>query len=393
MSNHSERDHAKLSASGSARWLACPGSVELESHFEDKESSYAAEGTFAHEVAEIKLKMALHEDKRSVLKKQLAALGEIPKDMLRYIDNYVDRVIEVYNEADSLPEHRGKAEILFEQRLDFSHLVPDGFGTGDVIIVNGPMLWIIDFKYGFVPVSAKFNSQARLYALGALNEFEMLHNIKTVRMIIDQPRIDSYSVDEVSVEELKKWGEYYVKPRAEQACSGNGEILPGSHCKYCKAATTCRVRVSEIQAKTSTDFKLLSAFELAELYVWLKEFDPEKFKKGVIAFMTDLAYSGGVEFPGLKVVQSYARGKITDPDAVIAVLVNDFGFGSDELLKPQELKGLTDLRSLLKKQLYETVVEPFVERPASGPKLVPLSDKGQPIKKESAEEDFKDIEI
>ena len=38
--------------------------------------------------------------------------------------------------------------VLIEQRLDFSCYVPDGFGTGDCLIVADKLLHIIDFKYG-----------------------------------------------------------------------------------------------------------------------------------------------------------------------------------------------------------------------------------------------------
>ena len=40
--------HAILSASSSARWMACPPSARAESKVEDKPSVFAAEGTLAH---------------------------------------------------------------------------------------------------------------------------------------------------------------------------------------------------------------------------------------------------------------------------------------------------------------------------------------------------------
>ena len=44
--------HAKLSPSSAERWMSCPGSVALNEGKDDKGSSYAAEGTAAHELAE-----------------------------------------------------------------------------------------------------------------------------------------------------------------------------------------------------------------------------------------------------------------------------------------------------------------------------------------------------
>ena len=55
--NHTERAHALLSASGASRWIACTPSPRLEESFENKSSSFAEEGTLAHEFAEINLRM------------------------------------------------------------------------------------------------------------------------------------------------------------------------------------------------------------------------------------------------------------------------------------------------------------------------------------------------
>ena len=44
-----------MSASSSHRWLMCPPSVKLSEQFEDKPSVSAEEGTFLHELSEMKL--------------------------------------------------------------------------------------------------------------------------------------------------------------------------------------------------------------------------------------------------------------------------------------------------------------------------------------------------
>ena len=54
---HAERDHALLSASGAHRWLYCTPSARLEEGFPDTTSEAAAEGTLAHELAELKVKI------------------------------------------------------------------------------------------------------------------------------------------------------------------------------------------------------------------------------------------------------------------------------------------------------------------------------------------------
>ena len=60
-------------------------------------------------------------------------------------DEYVDFCIETIEAVRaSCPDPL----ILVEHRLDFSEYVPDGFGTGDLVIVADGVLEIVDFKGG-----------------------------------------------------------------------------------------------------------------------------------------------------------------------------------------------------------------------------------------------------
>src|SRR5690606_19680602 len=131
------------------------------------------------------------------------------------------------------------AEIFIEQHLDFSPWVPEGFGTGDVVIIQDGLLEIVDLKYGKgVAVSAEGNPQLRLYALGAVNEFSALFDFERIRTTIVQPRLDSVSSEELTLDELLEWGES-IKPIAQQAYEGKGEFKAGPHCRFCKARRTC----------------------------------------------------------------------------------------------------------------------------------------------------------
>ena len=139
--------------------------------------------------------------------------------------------------------------------MDFGEYVPEGFGTCDNVMIGGDTLSIVDYKHGKgVPVSAVGNPQMRLYALGALKRYAPVFGdaIKKVRMSIDQPRLDSYTTDTITVEELMAWGES-IKPIAQKAFSGLGEFVPGDHCRFCRGKAQCRAR-----ANTNTaleDFK------------------------------------------------------------------------------------------------------------------------------------------
>lgn len=166
--------HAVLSASSSHRWLHCNPSARLELEFEDRETEAAAEGTAAHALAEHKLRKAL----------KMRSTRPVSKydsdEMEMYTDGYLEFVLEAIEEArQDCPDPK----VLIEQRLDFSCYVPDGFGTGDCLIVADKLLHIIDLKYGQgVLVNAEENPQMMLYALGALRIFDCLYDIETVSM-------------------------------------------------------------------------------------------------------------------------------------------------------------------------------------------------------------------
>ena len=226
--------HARLSASGAKKWLNCPGSIQLEENFEDKPSQFAEEGTNAHALGEAKIRLATKEYNRTKYHNAIRNL-EITEDMEDYAESYKNYVIERYNSAlQKTPD----AILMLEQRLDFSKYVPDGFGTGDAVIIAEGKLEIIDLKYGKgVEVSAVDNPQLRLYALGAYEAFDMLYGFDTVETTIYQPRLDNISSENISVAELLEWGES-VKKAAQLANDDSViECVAGKHCDtgFCKA--------------------------------------------------------------------------------------------------------------------------------------------------------------
>ena len=155
-------------------------------------------------------------------------------------DQYAAYVAEQIEEAKT---HCSDPLILIEEKLDFSKWVPEGFGTGDCVIIADDVLHIIDFKYGLgVLVDAEENPQMMCYALGALDTYEYLYSIQTIRMTIFQPRRDNISTYEISRDNLMKWAEEILKPTAALAYNGEGEFHAGDHCQFCKAKATCRKR-------------------------------------------------------------------------------------------------------------------------------------------------------
>ena len=360
------KKHALLGASSSARWLVCTPSARLEAMFPDEQSPYAAEGTVAHDLAESILRHKL-EGKKS------PKLDDYSTEMIEAVNRYVDICEEKVNESRT---RSSDAEAMIEARLDFSRWVPDGFGTGDMVIVADGILEVIDLKYGKgVPVSAIENTQMRLYALGAYDINEFLYDIKSVRMTIVQPRLDSISTDEMALEELLDWGEE-IKPIAQRAFRGEGECTPCDYCNFCKARHTCRALADTCLTAFYKDGgklnQLLTDSEVSDILA-MKDLIT-KWIKGVYDFAYEKALSGEKQWPGYKLVEGTSRRTITDPEAAAKTLL-DNGYKEEDIFKPRELEGITNLQKVLGKKGVTEYLEAYIDKPEGKPTLVPDSDK------------------
>ena len=360
------KKHALLGASSSARWLVCTPSARLEAMFPDEQSPYAAEGTIAHDLAESILRHKLEG-------KKAPKLDDYSTEMIEAVNRYVDICEEKVNESRA---RSSDAEAMIEARLDFSRWVPDGFGTGDMVIVADGILEVIDLKYGKgVPVSAIENTQMRLYALGAYDINEFLYDIKSVRMTIVQPRLDSVSTDEMALEELLDWGED-IKPIAQRAWDGLGECTPCDYCNFCKARHTCRALADTCLTAFYKDGgklnQLLTDQEVSDILV-MKDLIT-KWIKGVYDFAYEKALAGEKQWPGFKLVEGTSRRTITDPDAAAKTLL-DNGYKEEDIFKPRELEGITNLQKVLGKKGVSEYLEAYIDKPEGKPTLVPDSDK------------------
>lgn len=385
--------HAILSPSSSHRWLACPPSAHLELKFPDEGSQYATEGTFAHALAELRLSRAVANTcKPSTFKKKLAEMQKNPlycTEMEESIDLYVTQVSERFMTS---VESCKDTLVLLEQKLDFSQWVPGGFGTGDVVIIGDGIIEVIDLKYGKgVPVSAKDNPQTRLYGLGAIATYEMLYDFSRVRMTIIQPRLDSISDEELTVEELLAWAEEYVKPRAAQAAVGEGEFCAGEHCRFCKAKATCRARADENLKLMQFEFQqppLLSIEEIADILSKAEEL--QKWAKDVQTYALDQAVNHKTKFPGWKLVEGRSNRQYIDKDAVAKAL-KTAGYSEEDIYAPKELLGITAIEKVTGKDIFNRLLSELIVKPPGKPTLVPESDKRPEIQSvDSAKADFND---
>lgn len=373
-------DHAVLSASGAHRWLNCLPSARLELEFANNESSAAAKGTAAHALCEHKLKKALH--MRS--KRPVSVYNS--DEMEEHSDAYVEFVME---QLELAKQSCTDPLILIEQRLDFSCYVPQGFGTGDCIIIADKKLHIIDFKYGMgVLVDAVDNPQMKLYALGALEIYDSLYDIEEVSMTIFQPRRENVSTWTIRVEDLKDWAEKELKPKAKKAYDGEGEYLPGEWCTFCRAAVKCRARAEEKLKLAQSEFKLpplLTDSEIEEVLSKLS--DLTKWANEIIAYATDAAVNHGKEWHGFKVVEGRSVRKYKDEDAVAEVAKAN---GYKDIYR-QSLITLTEMQKLMGKKKFEQILGGLIHKPPGKPTLVPLSDKRPAMNISNVKNEFNEI--
>ncbi len=376
--DHKSRAHALLSASASHRWIACPPSARLTEDMPDTTSPFAAEGTKAHETAEKLIRAYLSGKK---LDKAIKALkyekGSDEERILIEVLPYVERLIEDY---EKLKKQHPDAVLLIETRVDFSQWVPDGFGTSDAIIIAGNEIHVRDLKFGKgVRVEAENNPQARLYGLGALVITEDLYDIDTVVNEIDQPRLDHFSTETISVTDLYQWADGVLKPAADLAYKGEGDFNAGEHCRFCKAGATCRHRAAHmqnLQHRYVRDLHLLTDTEIGELLSEADEFNAwvnalkEEVLNGVL--------NEGRDFPGWKVVEGRSYRKYGDPDKVVARL-KEKGY-SDDLIYSKNLYSITDMTKILGgKKALDSILGDLIVKPAGKPTLVPDTDKRKPL--------------
>lgn len=402
--------HALLSASSAHRWLACTAAPRFEENFPDGSSTYAEEGTLAHEICELyaKKKFTVMTNRKfnAELKKHQAKPLYQP-EMLKTAEAYVEYLTEKAMSYQATPY------VATEVKVDLTDYIPDGFGTCDCVMIGGDTLHITDYKHGKgVPVSAVENPQMRLYALGALKLFSAVYGdaIKNVSMGICQPRLsEAASEDAMTTDELLAWGES-IKPTAREAYDGPGKFCPGDHCRFCKGKAQCGARAEHFMefaefANADIAGRLTAAeAEEREKAVLLGASLPPLLSdkdvgdlltkaEGLATWYKDLqdyatsALLGGGEIPGYKLVEGRSNRAFRDVDEAIQALINA---GYDEaVIYDRKPKTLSELEKLMGKKAFAELLSDQIVKPRGKPTLVKASDKREAYNLGAAEFDEK----
>lgn len=370
--------HSVLGASAADRWMNCTPSAQLTAGMEDETTTFAAEGTAAHALCEWKVRKALK-----------MRAGRRPTsdywtdEMEEFTDDYRDYIMDLVGQAKT---HCKDPVTLIEQHLDFSCYVPDGFGTGDFLLVADKELNVVDFKYGRgVAVYADHNPQMMLYALGALNLFDCLYDIEQVTMTIFQPRLSSISTWTISTAELYQWAEEVLKPKAELAAKGEGDFVSGSWCRFCKARNTCRARAESFLELARMEFQppaLLSDEEVAE--VMEKADELSKWASDVMAYAQAEAIENGKHWKGYKLVEGRSVRKFSD-EAKVEAAAKKAGYTD---IYNKSLITLTAFEKLMGKEAFAEILGQYVTKPAGKLTLVPVSDKRPEVTVNTVNDEF-----
>lgn len=365
--------HAKLSPSGSARWLTCPGSVHLEASLprEEKSSPYAARGTAIHEVSERHLK---HNIPLSDFLGEVFEGHTIQPEDLEIAQTYVAFA------------HDTVGTKFYEVRVSLEAAIPDCFGTVDLLAMRPAHLIVGDLKTGSgVQVFAEENTQLMLYALGAYFKFNWIYDFEKVTLAIIQPPLNHLDVWETTVERLLQFKDEVVAAYKRIQDEPNTFVMSDKACRWCRAIAHCPEQQARGRRIAMTDFEAMRAAELAE-YV---EMIPQL--KAFIEAVEDQAKTyilDGVEVPGFKVVEGRKTRVWVDEEKVVEY------FTEKEM--PGVLYDEPKLRSVaqLEKALKGTGVEfnHLVTTKAGSPTLAPEKDKRPGLTPGSrAAKDFADV--
>lgn len=392
LQKHSERAHALLSASSANRWLNCTPSAKLEEAEGPRASSvYAEEGTLAHELGELYIKhdviKSIDDQVFSDRFDEILNNNLFSEEMLDVVPIYVDYCAGQYAEALTKD---AEAIIEIEQKLDLTEFVPESFGTADCVVLGGNTLEIIDYKHGKgVPVYAEWNKQLMLYALGALRKYDVLYDITQVRVTIVQPRINNISSWQTSVDELLTWANEELKPAAELAFAGKGEIKAGDWCKFCAVKNRCRALYEKQMEVAKYDFQeptLLTDEEIADILTKIPGLI--EWANSVQSYAQDEAITNGKVWNGFKLVEGVSRRKWLDEDKAAEAIFSNIPEASEDQVYEMKLKSISALEKEFGKKTIAEKLSNVIVKPQGKPTLVPLSDKRPALGIEEAKNDF-----
>lgn len=360
--------HSPIGASSMYRWKNCPGSVNLCKGIRSVSSSYAEEGTRAHELA---AKILNGADPNQVSDNA---------EMLQAVVVYTDAVFQEKRNLDY--SYTGNL-FLVEHGFKLTQIHEQAYGTADCVIydVKRKKLTVFDYKHGAgISVEVEENDQLLYYALGAMLSLNL--SPKTVEIKIVQPRcphpegvIRSYQFEGIRILDFYSDLELAVA-RTQQP---NAELRSGGWCRFCPGAGVCPEIRSTAQLTAKKVFAPTQAYDPQDLSETLEKLPlMEAFITQVREFAYAEAMRGRVP-PGYKLVKKRPTRKWLDQPYVVPMISKLVG---PEAFEEPKMKSPAQMEKFLEKQKAKDVIKQikaFILTESSGLKLARLDEPGEPI--------------
>lgn len=423
-----EHAHDILSPSGADRWMVCRGSVMLTKDLPNPDSSYATEGTDYHYLASI----CLEEETNAAdyVGQALPSGALVTEDNAAALQKYIDLVRSLHAASGG--------ELQIEKKVPTHKITgePGGKGgTSDAIIIppeDGDELIVADLKFGMgVEVHAEKNRQGMIYAIGALELYELWDLVKTVRIVISQPRLDHVSEWTCSIESLREFADEVrraAKPIVERLlnpklpplplvpdekacrfCLNRAVLLPNGDVRLCPALEEYANKTMLDGFETIEGEKALvldddkkpvinvTGDKLAELMK--KSYLLETFANSIYDLITaarakvEHELQNGQEVPGWKLVEGKKGNREWSDEERVTELFKQFRLLNEEMYK-QTLITPSKAEELFKKKGNPgrwKKAQKWVEQEKGKPSVVPVSDKRPALQIGKAEDGMEAI--
>ena len=350
--------HSRIVGGSTAkRVIACPGSVALVDKMPPKPSSkYADEGTLLHDTIADVLDKGMHPHD---------FIGRKHEDVELTVDLLHDKLLPALAALDEI-DPTGEMEYAVESRVGFGDLLPDVFGSTDLLGRIGDRAIVLDWKFGDgVAVEVEENAQLLFYAAAAMRTPEtqwVFKNATEVELIIVQP--PSVKRWTTTVERIKQFEDTLVRA-VKVALQPDAPLAAGDHCRWCAAKPLCPVMTGAIDRVARAKIDALPVEQIAH---YLEQIP------AVEAFLKDLQQLAhglmeeGKAIPGWKLVNKRATRQWTD-EAKAAKALLDLGVDPYE----QKMMSPAGAEKVLKKAKRELPAD-LVVAVSSGSTIAPESD-------------------